>query len=148
MTTRFWRGIAAACLITAASATVSVTAIAASLEGEGAFPGDGVTLTTAQREKIVRAIIRHGNANVPNGEARVLSEPKQLGNADAGSLPAPSPEEITKGAAVPPTLALTPLPDSIGVEIPSVRHLSYVLVDGRLLLVDPATNIAVVEISP
>ena len=148
MTTRFWHGIIAGCLIAAASATVSVTAIAASLEAGGAFPGDGVTLTSAQREKIVRAIIRHGNANVPNGEARVLSEPKRQGDADIQSLPTPSHEEITNGAAVPSTLALTPLPDSIGVEIPSVRHLSYVLVDGRLLLVDPATNMAVAEINP
>jgi hypothetical protein len=148
MKARLWRGMATAVIIAAASLTVSVSAIAASLESEGAFPGEGLTLTSAQREKIVRAIIRHGGANVPNGQARVLGEPKKTGDGDIQSLPAPSAEEITQGAAVPQTTPLTPLPDSVGVEIPSVRRLSYALVDGRLLLVDPATNIAVAEINP
>jgi Protein of unknown function (DUF1236) len=146
--TSVWRGMATAVILTGASLTVSVSAIAASLESEGAFPGESITLTSAQREKIVRAIIRHGDANVPNGEARVLGEPKTPGGTDIQSLPAPSAEEITQGAAVPQMTPLTPLPDSIGVEIPAVRRLSYALVDGRLLLVDPATNMAVAEINP
>src|SRR5262249_4930914 len=105
------------------------------------------TLTAAQRAKILRAIVLDRGASAPNGEARTVEEPHKLGDPSLHSLPAPSPADLAVGAAIPETLPLRPLPDSVGVEVAAVRHLSYVAVGGRLLLVDPDTNVAVAEIS-
>ena len=111
------------------------------------FPGQGVTLTALQRAKIVGAILRDKGAAAPSGQARSLREPNRPGDSSVQSLPEPAAADVVLGAAVPEMLPLTPLPDSIGVEIPAVRNLSYVVVGGRLLLVDPMTNIAVAEIN-
>jgi hypothetical protein len=148
MTSHFCRGLAAAAIIALGSIAGSAAALSASLDADGAFPGEGIALTAAQRAKIVRAITQDDGAGVPSGHARTLSEPTNPGDSYTHAAPAPSSTDITAGSAVPETLALTPLPDSIGVEIPAVRRLSYAKVGGRLLLVDPRTNIAVAEIGP
>jgi hypothetical protein len=47
--------------------------------------------------------------------------------------------------AVPPTVMLAPLPESVYVEIPAARTLKYFYINNQLVLVDPATS-QVVEI--
>jgi hypothetical protein len=137
-------------LLLTATTLAFVTApsvIAASAEAEAFGPGATVVLTDAQRAKIMRAIVQqdHG-ANTPGGKERVLSEPSKPAAA-THSLPAPAASELSVGAAVPATVPLTPVPDSVAVEVPSVRRLSYALIGGRLFLVDPTTSMVMSEIN-
>jgi Protein of unknown function (DUF1236) len=133
----------AALLLTLAAG--SPVAIAASVEVEPFAPGEPVMLTDAQRAKIRRVIVAGHSANIPGGKERVISEPSKPAFA-IESLPAAPSKDLAVGTAVPATVPLTPLPDSIAVEVPAVRHLSYALVNGRLLLIDPATSIVLSEI--
>jgi hypothetical protein len=55
-------------------------------------------------------------------------------------------EPVVVGARLPPTVALAPLPPAAVIEVPAVRSYRYAYVDGRLLLVDPATNIVVEDL--
>jgi hypothetical protein len=123
----------------------SISATAAS-EIEAFGPAEPVTLTDAQRAKILRAIVSGHSVNTPGGKERVIGEPNKPA-ATIQSLPAPSHGELSVGGAVPETLPLTPLPDSVAVEVPAVRHLSYALINGRLFLIDPATSIVLSDIS-
>jgi Protein of unknown function (DUF1236) len=119
--------------------------IAGSADAETFGPGAPVTLTDAQRAKILRAIVLDHGASGPAGKQRVIDEPSPRTRSQP-ALTAPT-GDITVGTAIPETLPLIPLPDSVGVEVPAVRRLSYALVDGRLLLVDPSTNMVLGEIN-
>ncbi len=52
----------------------------------------------------------------------------------------PSDVEIRAGAAVPPTVVLAPLPESLYVQIPEVTPYKYFYVNNQLVLVDPRTS--------
>jgi hypothetical protein len=52
---------------------------------------------------------------------------------------------IRRGAVVPPTVVLSPLPESVYVVAPEVERLRYFYVNDQLVLVDPRTS-QVVEI--
>ncbi len=52
---------------------------------------------------------------------------------------------IRRGAAVPPTVVLAPLPEPVYVVAPELEQLRYVYVNNQLVLVDPRTS-QVVEI--
>jgi hypothetical protein len=52
------------------------------------------------------------------------------------------------GTVLPASVAVTPLPARAAVAVPSVRPYSYATVDGRVLLVDPATDAVVADITP
>lgn len=106
-------------------------------------PSDAVILTDVQRAKILRAITADHGASSP--ATRIINEPSKPASSTR-SLPAPT-GDLKVGTAAPATLALTPLPDSVGVEVPAVRRFSYVLAEGRLFLVDPDTNMVLSEIS-
>jgi Protein of unknown function (DUF1236) len=53
--------------------------------------------------------------------------------------------QVSVGAAVPPTIVLAPLPESVYVDVPAARALKYFYINEQLVLVDPATS-QVVEI--
>jgi hypothetical protein len=57
----------------------------------------------------------------------------------------PSDVQVSVGTAVPPTIVLAPLPESVYVEVPAARPLKYFYINNQLILVDPATS-QVVEI--
>jgi Protein of unknown function (DUF1236) len=57
----------------------------------------------------------------------------------------PSDVQVSVGTAVPPTVVLAPLPESVYVEVPAVRTLKYFYINDQLVLVDPATS-QIVEI--
>jgi hypothetical protein len=57
----------------------------------------------------------------------------------------PSDVQVSIGTAVPPTIELAPLPESVYVEVPAARALKYFYINNQLVLVDPATS-QVVEI--
>ena len=51
------------------------------------------------------------------------------------------------GARVSDAYALAPLPRAVVTSVPAVRSYRYMVVNNRLLLVDPATGIVVGEIA-
>ena len=53
--------------------------------------------------------------------------------------------QVSVGTAVPPTIVLAPLPESVYVEVPAARTLKYFYINDQLVLVDPATS-QIVEI--
>jgi hypothetical protein len=70
-------------------------------------------------------------------------------DVDVAQLPPePVPVRYAVGARLPAGLAPLPLPATAAVEVPSVRAYNYVRVGGRVLLVDPATNTVVADITP
>jgi len=144
MRAHLFRGVAALVLLAGAMGTSVLTA--ASVKAEGFSSGESVTLTDAQRAKILRAITSDRGANDPAGIDRVISEPSKPASSTR-TLPASPSGDIVVGTAVPETLPLTPVPDSIGVEVPALRRLSYAQIDGRFLLIDPATNLVLGEIN-
>jgi hypothetical protein len=52
------------------------------------------------------------------------------------------------GAVLPASVVVTPLPAAATVQVPAVQPYSYATVDGRVLLVDPASNTVVADITP
>jgi hypothetical protein len=52
------------------------------------------------------------------------------------------------GAVLPASVVVTPLPATAAVQVPAVQPYSYATVDGRVLLVDPASNTVVADITP
>jgi len=142
MMTHLCRGVAALLVVATATGGRAPLGIAAASAGELFGPGEAVTLTDAQRAKILRAITTDHGASGP--AERVINEPSKPASSTQ-SLPAPT-GDLKVGTAAPATLPLIPLPDSVGVEVPAVRRFSYVLAEGRLFLVDPNTNMVLSEI--
>ena len=59
--------------------------------------------------------------------------------------PAPPTVAYEVGTRVPNTVELYSVPQSLAVEVPSVRSYKYMMVNGRVVLVDPATSQVVAE---
>jgi hypothetical protein len=134
-------------LLTAAIGVVGAPAlIAGAADAETFGPGAPVTLTDAQRAKILRAIVIEHGAAGPAGRQRVIDEPNRSPTRSQPDLSPPS-GDVTVGTVVPESLPVTPLPDSVGVEVPALRHSGYALVGGRLFLVDPTSSVVLGEIS-
>jgi hypothetical protein len=140
------RGVAALLLTAAAGVASAPTLIAGSADAETFGPGAPVTLTDAQRAKILRAIMFEHGAGGPAGRQRVIDEPAMPPARSHPALSVPS-GDVVVGTAVPDLLPVTPLPDSVGVEVPALRSLGYAMVGGRLFVVDPTTSMVLGEIS-
>lgn len=84
-----------------------------------------LALRPAQREIVYRTIVRE----------RVYASP-YAANA------------LALGAVVPQTVALTAVPSTVAVQVPVTRGYQYVVVNNRVLLVDPATSIVVADVTP
>jgi Protein of unknown function (DUF1236) len=80
-----------------------------------------IELTPAQRATIYRTIMRE----------RVAP---------------PAAVDVRIGARVPETMQLQAVPEAIAVEVPTIRPYRYIMVNNRVLLVDPATSTIVAEI--
>jgi hypothetical protein len=52
------------------------------------------------------------------------------------------------GAVLPAGVVVTPLPATTAVRVPAVQRYSYTTLGGRVLLVDPATNTVVADVTP
>jgi hypothetical protein len=52
------------------------------------------------------------------------------------------------GAVLPARVVVAPLPADAAVQVPAVQPYSYATVDGRVLLVDPVSNMVVADITP
>ncbi len=83
-----------------------------------------IALTPVQRRTIYRTIVRE----------RVQAAP-------------PPTVEYRVGARVPQNVELYSVPDMAAVEVPAVRSYKYMVVNGRVVLVDPVTSQVVAELS-
>ncbi len=104
-----------------------------------------LALRPAQREIVYRTIVRE----------RVYAPPAvvQGGYAVAPVGYVASPYVATNavgyavGAPVPQSIALAAVPQTLTVQVPVIRGYRYAVVNNRVLLVDPATNIIVADVT-
>jgi len=67
--------------------------------------------------------------------------------AGSGYAPAGSAYAYAVGSRVGDAYALAPMPQSVAARVPAVRSYRYMVINNRLLLVDPATGIVVAEVN-
>ena len=104
---------------------------------EPAVNAPPLALTPAQRTTIYRTIIPQGRGRGPIVRERIVT-----GYAPAGSAYA-----YAVGSRVGDAYALAPMPQSVAATVPAVRSYRYMVINNRLLLVDPATGIVVAEVN-
>ena len=81
-----------------------------------------VQLTPVQRQTIYRTIVRERVA------------------------PAPPTVEYRVGVRVPESVRLYSVPQEVAVEVPAIRAYKYMVVNNRVVLIDPATSQVVAEV--
>ena len=116
-----------------------------------------LALTPAQRTTIYRTIIPQGRGRGPIVRERIVTESvapapvarERIVNPPAGSgyAPAGSAYAYAVGSRVGDAYALAPMPQSVAARVPAVRSYRYMVINNRLLLVDPATGIVVAEVN-
>jgi len=109
---------------------------------EPAVNAPPLALTPAQRTTIYRTIIPQGRGRGPIVRERIVNPPAGSGYAPAGSAYA-----YAVGSRVGDAYALAPMPQSVAARVPAVRSYRYMVINNRLLLVDPATGIVVAEVN-
>src|SRR5712691_7094021 len=107
-----------------------------------------LALTPTQRTTIYRTIIPQGRGRGPIVRERIVTETL---------APAPVLEErVVRGAVaadyvvgsrVSDAYALAPLPRAVVSTVPAVRSYRYMVINNRLLLVDPATGLVVADMT-
>jgi hypothetical protein len=134
---------------------------------------EALPLTQAQRTIIYRTIIPQGRNRQPIVRERIVTEPvapvvrervvtTQPLDLDAyayGYLPADGPRVVVRepdtygayahsvGTRVAPGVQLAPLPPAAIAAVPSVRQYRYMVINQRLLLVDPDTGVVVADLT-
>jgi hypothetical protein len=115
--------IAAALLAGAGSASAQTTVITREpVETQTIVTERPLALTPVQRRTIYRTIVRE----------RVAAPPPAV--------------EYRVGARVPQTVPLYPVPGTVAVDFPAVRAYRYMVVNGEVVLVDPATGEVVADV--
>jgi Protein of unknown function (DUF1236) len=104
------------------AATAQTTIITREPVETQAVVGTRVVLTPAQRQTIYRTIVREPMA------------------------PPPPTVEYRVGTRLPPSVQLYPMPHDVVVEVPAVRNYQYMVVNHRVVLVDPVTSEVVAEL--
>jgi hypothetical protein len=105
-----------------------------------------LALTPAQRTTIYRTIIPQGRGRGPIVRERIVTEsvaPAPV--ARERIAPAPSAYAYAVGSRVADASALAPMPQAVAST--GVRSYRYMVINNRLLLVDPATGIVVAEVN-
>jgi hypothetical protein len=122
---------------------------------EPAVAAPPLALTPAQRTTIYRTIIPQGRGRGPIVRERIVTETvapvvrERVVNPPAGSsyAPAGSAYAYAVGSRVSDAYALAPMPQAVVGAVPAVRSYRYMVINNRLLLVDPATGIVVAEVT-
>ena len=107
-----------------------------------------LALTPAQRTTIYRTIIPQGRGRGPIVRERIVTE--SVAPAPVASeriAPAPSAYAYAVGSRVADASALAPMPQAVASTVSAVRSYRYMVINHRLLLVDPATGIVVAEVN-
>ena len=104
-----------------------------------------LALTPAQRTTIYRTIIPQGRGRGPIVRERIVTEPVAPApvvreRVVTSRLPAP-PMPTPSAPASTDAYALAPMPQAVVATVPAVRSYRYMVINNRLLLVDPATGI-------
>ena len=107
---------------TAASAQTVITTQPAQTQTIVTTQRPTLVLTPEQRHVIYRDIVREQVA------------------------PAPGTVTYTVGARVPSDVHLYTVPESVAVAVPAVKAYHYMMVNGRVVLVDPTTSEVVAEL--
>jgi hypothetical protein len=110
-------------------------------------------LTPAQRTTIYRTIIPQGRGRGPIVREKIVTESVPAAPvvrermvtrpAVAGYAAA----DYTVGSRVSDAYALAPLPQSVATTVPAVRSYRYMVINNRLLLVDPATGVVMADVT-
>jgi hypothetical protein len=108
-------------------------------------------LTPAQRTTIYRTIVPQGRGRGPIVRERIVTEsvpaaPAVRERVVTGPVGVDR-ADYAVGSRVGDAYALAPLPQSVVSTVPAVRSYRYMVVDNRLLLVDPATGIVVADVT-
>lgn len=108
--------------------------------------GPPLALTPAQRTTIYRTIIPQGRGRGPIVRERIVSESVApvVGQRVATQ---PAVADYTVGTRVRDAYALAPMPQAAVATVPNVRSYRYMVVNNRLLLVDPATGYVVADMT-
>jgi hypothetical protein len=115
--------VVAALLAGASTASAQTTVITREpVESRTVVTTGPVQLTPVQRQTIYRTIVRE----------RVS--------------PAPPTVEYRVGTRVPQDVRLYSVPQEVAVEVPSIRSYKYMVVNDRVVLIDPATSEVVAEV--
>jgi hypothetical protein len=105
-----------------------------------------LALTPAQRTTIYRTIIPQGRG--PIVKERIVTEtiaPAPLARERVVTPPVVA--DYAVGARVTDAYALAPMPRALVATVPAVRSYRYMVINNRLLLVDPATGYVVADVS-
>jgi uncharacterized protein DUF1236 len=116
--------LAAALLAGAGAASAQTTVITREpVESRTVVTTEALQLTPVQRQKVYRTIVRE----------RVS--------------PARPTVEYRVGTRVPENVQLYSVPQEVAVEVPAIRTYKYVVVNDRVVLIDPATSEVVAELA-
>jgi hypothetical protein len=115
---------------------------------EPAVSAPPLALTPAQRTTIYRTIIPQGRGREPIVRERIVTESvAPVARERIVNPPAASAYAYTVGSRVGDAYALAPMPRAVAATVPAVRPYRYMVINNRLLLVDPATGIVVAEVN-
>jgi len=107
-----------------------------------------LALTPAQRTTIYRTIIPQGRGRGPIVREQIVTEPVAPAPVVRERIaPAGSAYAYAVGSRVADAYALAPVPQSVVATVPGVRSYRYMVINNRLLLVDPATGTVVAEVT-
>jgi hypothetical protein len=117
-----------------------------------------LALTPAQRTTIYRTIIPQGRGRGPIVREQIVTESvapapvvrERIAPAPVGRervAPAGSAYAYAVGSRVGDAYALAPMPQAVVSTVPAVRSYRYMVINNRLLLVDPATGLVVAEMT-
>ena len=109
-------------------------------------------LTQAQRTTIYRTIIPQGRGRGPIVRERIVTEsvpaaPVVRERVVGRPVVADYAADYTVGSRVGDAYALAPLPQSVVTTVPAVRSYRYMVINNRLLLVDPATGVVMADVT-
>jgi hypothetical protein len=105
-----------------------------------------LALTPAQRTTIYRTIIPQGRGRGPIVRERIVTESVAPAPVARERI-APAAYAYAVGSRVADASALAPMPQAVASTVPAVRSHRYMVINHRLLLVDPATGIVVAEVN-
>jgi hypothetical protein len=107
-----------------------------------------LALTPTQRTTIYRTIIPQGRGKGPIVRERIVTEtiaPAPVVRERV--VTEPTTVDYTVGSRVTDAYALAPMPAPLVRTVPAVRSYRYMVVNNRLLLVDPATGIVMADLT-
>jgi len=115
---------------------------------EPAMAGEPLALTPAQRTTIYRTIIPQGRGRGPIVRERIVTETiAPTAPLVRERLVAQPDYAYAVGSRVADAYAWAPMPQAVVTNVPAVRSYRYMVINNRLLLVDPATGIVVADVT-